>query len=337
MTAPNQRTPLYETHQAAGARIIPFSGWELPVQYPTGILAETRAVRTAAGLFDVSHMGRLYISGPQAPALLDHTLTAAAATLPPGKARYSLICNPAGGIIDDTILYRLPPTPDANPNYLLIPNAGNRHQVLTWLQNNLIHNLPPHPPRQRNHHRPHRRDRPNRLPGPPSPGHRPRSNRTHHPPPASLRLRPNPPDQRRPRQRRPRPDRPHRLHRRGRRRNPNPSRRRPPPMASPDRRRRNPLRTRRPRRPPHRSRPPPPRPRTRPKHHSHRSPPGTLHRLRQKLRRPRRTPAAAPRRPPPNPDRPPTPRPLRPPPRLLPNPPRPARRIHHQRLLLPNP
>ena len=146
MTAPNQRTPLYETHQAAGARIIPFAGWEMPVQYPTGIIAETRAVRTAAGLFDVSHMGRLYISGPQAPALLDHTLTASASALPPGKARYTLICNPAGGIIDDAILYRLPPTPDADPNYLLIPNAGNRHPVLTWLQNNLTHNLPPHPP-----------------------------------------------------------------------------------------------------------------------------------------------------------------------------------------------
>ena len=142
MTAPNLRPPLYETHQAAGARIIPFAGWEMPVQYPAGIIAETRAVRTAAGLFDVSHMGRLYISGPQAPALLDHILTASAATLPPGKARYSLICDPAGGIIDDAILYRLPPTTDANPNYLLIPNAGNRHRVLAWLQNNLT----PYPP-----------------------------------------------------------------------------------------------------------------------------------------------------------------------------------------------
>ena len=129
MTAPNLRTPLYDTHVAAGARMVPFGGWDMPVQYPPGIIAEVRAVRNGAGIFDVSHMGRLYLSGPDAGALLDLALTGSASSLDEGRARYSLICNERGGVIDDTIIYRL-----EDDLFLLIPNAGNRPAVKEWLQ-----------------------------------------------------------------------------------------------------------------------------------------------------------------------------------------------------------
>ena len=124
----NLRTPLYATHLALGARMVPFGGWDMPVQY-SGILAEARAVRTATGLFDVSHMGRLYISGPQSTELLDWVLTGSAATLRVGRARYCMICNEAGGVIDDTLFYRL-----SDDRFLLIPNAANRSSVICWFQ-----------------------------------------------------------------------------------------------------------------------------------------------------------------------------------------------------------
>jgi len=108
--------------------MVPFGGWDMPVQY-SGILAEVKAVRTATGLFDVSHMGRLYISGPQATDFLDWVLTGSANTLRIGRARYCMICNEEGGVIDDTIFYRL-----AEDRYLLIPNAGNRPEVVSWFQ-----------------------------------------------------------------------------------------------------------------------------------------------------------------------------------------------------------
>lgn len=107
--------------------MVPFGGWDMPVQYPSGIIAEVRAVRTAAGIFDVSHMGRAYISGPSATEFLDWVLTGSASTLEVGRARYCMICNARGGVIDDTIFYRL-----SEDRYLLIPNAGNRHRVLDW-------------------------------------------------------------------------------------------------------------------------------------------------------------------------------------------------------------
>lgn len=132
MESVNLRTPLYDTHVALGGRVVPFGGWDMPVQYPSGIIAEVRAVRTGAGLFDVSHMGRVYISGPSATAFLDTVVTGSAATLEIGRARYCMICNDRGGVIDDTIFYRLDPGPDGGDRYLLIPNAGNRHRVLDW-------------------------------------------------------------------------------------------------------------------------------------------------------------------------------------------------------------
>jgi aminomethyltransferase len=108
--------------------MVPFGGWDMPVQY-SGILSEVKAVRTGTGIFDVSHMGRVYLSGPQAGELLDWVLTGSATTLRIGRARYCMICNEAGGVIDDTIFYRLD-----EQRYLLVPNAGNRDEVVAWLQ-----------------------------------------------------------------------------------------------------------------------------------------------------------------------------------------------------------
>ena len=112
--------------------MMPFGGWDMPVQY-SGILAEVKAVRTAAGLFDVSHMGRLYISGPQATQLLDWVLTGSAESLLVGRARYCMICNEDGGVIDDTIFYRL-----AEDRYLLIyperfQKLSPMKSKITWL------------------------------------------------------------------------------------------------------------------------------------------------------------------------------------------------------------
>ena len=132
MDSENLRTPLYDTHVALEGRMVPFGGWDMPVQYPSGIIAEVRAVRTGAGIFDVSHMGRVYISGPAATEFLDTVVTGSAATLEIGRARYCMICNERGGVIDDTIFYRLRPEKDGEDRYLLIPNAGNRHRVLDW-------------------------------------------------------------------------------------------------------------------------------------------------------------------------------------------------------------
>ena len=123
-----KHTPLYETHTGLKARMVPFCGWDMPVQY-SGILAEARAVRSGAGLFDVSHMGRLYISGPQAHRFMDWILTANASNLRPERARYAMICNDGGGIIDDTVFYR-----QEEERYLLVCNAGNRQDVVTWMR-----------------------------------------------------------------------------------------------------------------------------------------------------------------------------------------------------------
>ena len=129
--AGNFRTTLYDTHVASGARMVPFGGWDMPVQYE-GTIVEVEAVRKAAGIFDVSHMGRLNISGPNAAGLLDLLLTGSASGLRVGRARYCFICNERGGVIDDTIFYRL-----SDDEFLLIPNAGNREEVALWFDRQL--------------------------------------------------------------------------------------------------------------------------------------------------------------------------------------------------------
>ncbi len=131
----NLRTALYQTHVDLGARMVPFGGWDMPVQYQ-GAISEVEAVRTDAGIFDVSHMGRLHIGGPNAAGLLDILLTGSASSLRAGRARYCFVCNERGGVIDDTIFYRL-----SDDEFLLIPNAGNRAAVALWFDRQLAHHF----------------------------------------------------------------------------------------------------------------------------------------------------------------------------------------------------
>ena len=114
------RTPLYERHVALGARMVPFAGWEMPVQYE-GVIAEHRFVRGDCGAFDVSHMGELEVEGPRAHELLQGLLSNDLDRLEPGQAQYTLLTNERGGILDDLIAYRL-----GEFHYLLIVNAANR-------------------------------------------------------------------------------------------------------------------------------------------------------------------------------------------------------------------
>jgi aminomethyltransferase len=127
---PLLRTPLYDTHVASGARIVPFAGWDMPVQYK-GVLPEVKAVREAAGLFDVSHMGRVRVAGPEAFAYLQHLVVSDVSKLPDagGAAQYSLLCLEAGGIIDDIIIYRLAPE-----LFIVVVNASNRDKDVAWMR-----------------------------------------------------------------------------------------------------------------------------------------------------------------------------------------------------------
>ena len=116
-----RRTALHDRHVALGAKMVEFAGWEMPVQYPTGIVTEHLATRAKAGLFDVSHMGRFAIAGAGALAFGQHVLTNNAAALDVGTAQYTMIPNPAGGAIDDAYLYRF-----VEEEFLLVVNAANR-------------------------------------------------------------------------------------------------------------------------------------------------------------------------------------------------------------------
>ena len=100
------RTPLHDWHVAHGARMVDFAGWSMPVQYGS-IVDEHHATRRAAGLFDISHMGRLIVDGPQARAFLDSVLTRRIDDMTPGQVRYSLMCNDAGGVLDDVLVYQI--------------------------------------------------------------------------------------------------------------------------------------------------------------------------------------------------------------------------------------
>lgn len=121
------RSPLHERHAALGARFVPFAGWEMPLQYRT-ITEEHLAVRRAAGLFDVSHMGEIEIKGPGALGTIQKVTTNDAERLPPLQAQYSLLCLPSGGVIDDLLVYRLAPE-----CFLLCVNAANTAKDLQWL------------------------------------------------------------------------------------------------------------------------------------------------------------------------------------------------------------
>src|SRR5215510_14201096 len=128
MTQTLLRTPLHDRHVALGARMVPFAGWEMPVQYE-GVIQEHRAVREDAGAFDVSHMGELEVEGPRATELLQSLLSNDLSRIEPGQAQYTLLTNERGGIVDDLIVYRLDPF-----RYLLIVNASNREDAHEWIK-----------------------------------------------------------------------------------------------------------------------------------------------------------------------------------------------------------
>jgi aminomethyltransferase len=131
MNAPTEtlrRTPLYERHEAAGARLVPFAGWEMPVQYE-GIRQEHVNVRTNAGLFDVSHMGEIETSGPQAEAFLQRILSNDVTKIAENGAQYSVLCKPDGGVLDDLFTYRLGPD-----RFLTVTNASNHEKDTAWFE-----------------------------------------------------------------------------------------------------------------------------------------------------------------------------------------------------------
>jgi aminomethyltransferase len=123
-----KRTPLFERHVALGARMVPFAGYEMPVQYE-GVIPEHKAVRGDAGAFDVSHMGELHVDGPTAQAFLQSVLSNDVDRMSDGDAQYTLLTNDDGGIIDDLILYRF-----AHGQFYLVVNASNREPAYAWLK-----------------------------------------------------------------------------------------------------------------------------------------------------------------------------------------------------------
>jgi aminomethyltransferase len=123
-----KRTPLHSAHLAAGAKLVPFAGWEMPIQYG-GIREEHLAVRSDVGIFDVSHMGQVVIGGPQAAACLQRLVSSDIRRIPEGGAQYSLLCNDAGGVVDDLFIYRL-----AEQRFLIVTNAANHSGDFAWMQ-----------------------------------------------------------------------------------------------------------------------------------------------------------------------------------------------------------
>ncbi len=122
------RTPLYNEHLAAGAKMVSFAGYEMPIHYPAGITVEHAAVRNAAGLFDVSHMGEFFIRGPQALDLVQFVTSNDASTLVPGQAQYSVLLRENGSVVDDLLVYRL-----HEEGYMLVVNAANRARDFDWI------------------------------------------------------------------------------------------------------------------------------------------------------------------------------------------------------------
>src|SRR5919199_4452658 len=123
------QTPLHDLHVRLGARMVDFAGWHMPVQYPGGIIAEHQAVRTGCGLFDLSHMGRVFLRGPGALALANECCTRDLARLERGGAAYSVVCQADGGILDDVIGYLMAPD-----EVLFVFNASNREQDVAWFK-----------------------------------------------------------------------------------------------------------------------------------------------------------------------------------------------------------
>ncbi|TWU57480.1 Glycine cleavage system T protein [Rubripirellula reticaptiva] len=131
MTDSLASTPLDAWHRAAGAKMVPFAGYEMPIQY-SSIVAEHQACRTAAAVFDVSHMGRLKFEGDGSENLLDHLLTRRVSDMPLGRVRYGLICDENGGVLDDVLVSNLE-TPSQKRFHLLVVNASNRQKIIDWI------------------------------------------------------------------------------------------------------------------------------------------------------------------------------------------------------------
>ncbi len=129
LTSEPVQTPLYQRHVDLGAKMVPFAGWLMPIQY-SGILNEHRTVRSAAGLFDLGHMGQVAVSGPQGLDFLQLISSNDVSVLGPGEAQYGLLTNPAGGVIDDIIVYR---QPDGN-GFMVVINAANAAKDVAWMQ-----------------------------------------------------------------------------------------------------------------------------------------------------------------------------------------------------------
>lgn len=123
-----KRTPLYDEHVAAGGRMVPFAGFEMPVQY-AGVVAEHEAVRTAVGLFDVSHMGEVELTGPRAVEVADRIVTNHVGKLDDGQACYTCMCKPDGGIVDDLVVYRI-----SSEHVLICVNAANREKDFAYMR-----------------------------------------------------------------------------------------------------------------------------------------------------------------------------------------------------------
>jgi aminomethyltransferase len=127
-----KRTPLYAAHLRAGGKMVEFGGFEMPVQYKTGVIREHMAVRTACGLFDVSHMGEVLLEGPDAVKNLNRLLTNDFTGMEDGQARYSPMCNEHGGTVDDLIVYKV-----HGDRYFIVVNASNRAKDVKWIQAHL--------------------------------------------------------------------------------------------------------------------------------------------------------------------------------------------------------
>ena len=126
------KTPLYDVHVALGGKIVPFAGYLLPVQYPTGVITEHMAVREKAGLFDVSHMGEIVLSGPDALNNVQMLLTNNFDDMEDGQVRYSPMCNDKGGVVDDLIVYRI-----RSDCYMMVVNAANHDKDAAWISSHL--------------------------------------------------------------------------------------------------------------------------------------------------------------------------------------------------------
>lgn len=131
MAKPLQQTNLHAWHVANGGRMVPFAGWEMPVQYPAGPVEEHRATRTAAGLFDIDHMGQMEVRGPQAEAFVNYLVTYDVSQMALYDAHYALMCYPDGGVVDDVFVYKLPDDGD-RPYFFIAINASNRLKDVQW-------------------------------------------------------------------------------------------------------------------------------------------------------------------------------------------------------------